>query len=245
LFLPFFGVLLAGQTVKSEDQLKSELSQAIKEHKKDQTLSALLSLKCFYETNKDWRLEAGVLRQVIRFWSKNIPDGAVGQARYSIELGQALDKAGDAAGAEQQLRLGLAVFEQSGPEYAAAVAADRRILAGLLRKQGKTDEADQLKAMLPPVERNPRPTTFPKLLTKVEPTYSDAARKLLVNGSVVVSFVVDESGRPADIQVIEPLGFGLDENAIAAVKQWTFEPATADGIPVRLQAMSEFSFRLL
>jgi TonB family protein len=85
----------------------------------------------------------------------------------------------------------------------------------------------------------------PVLLLKVEPEYSEAARKAKYSGTVLLSVVVDERGIPQDIRVIRPLGLGLDEKAVEAVQQWRFRPGQRNGHPVRVRATVEVSFRLL
>jgi protein TonB len=62
---------------------------------------------------------------------------------------------------------------------------------------------------------------------------------------VVLSVVIDRSGRPVNLRVIRGLGLGLDERAIAAVAQWRFEPGRENGAPVDVQATVEVNFRLL
>src|SRR5690242_14339952 len=66
--------------------------------------------------------------------------------------------------------------------------------------------------------------TPPRVLYKAEPEYSPTARADHVQGTVVLQLVVNEKGRPTDITVISPLGFGLDEGAQAAVETWEFTP---------------------
>jgi TPR repeat protein len=45
--------------------------------------------------------------------------------------------------------------------------------------------------------------------------------------------------------VISPLGYGLDENAIAAIQKWEFAPGKKDGTAVSIRATVEVSFRFL
>lgn len=85
----------------------------------------------------------------------------------------------------------------------------------------------------------------PVLLVKVEPEYSEEARKAKYSGTVLLSIIVDKNGLPRDIKVIRPLGLGLDEKAIEAVSKWRFKPAMKDGHPVAVQANVEVNFRLL
>jgi protein TonB len=85
----------------------------------------------------------------------------------------------------------------------------------------------------------------PVLVTKIEPEYSEEARKAKYSGTVLLSIVVDEHGLPRDIHVIRPLGLGLDEKAIEAVMKWRFRPGVKGGRPVATQAQVEVNFRLL
>lgn len=85
----------------------------------------------------------------------------------------------------------------------------------------------------------------PELLSKVEPEYSEEARKAKFQGTVLISLIVDQSGHPYDIRVVRPLGLGLDEKAIEAVRKWTFRPAMVAGKPVKVRATVEVNFRLL
>src|SRR5260370_41725073 len=77
---------------------------------------------------------------------------------------------------------------------------------------------------------------------KPEPEYSQEARRLGIAGSVVLFLTVDVSGKPRDVTVLLPLGVGLDEKAVQAVKEWRFEPATNAGRPVAMAATVEVSF---
>jgi TonB family protein len=85
----------------------------------------------------------------------------------------------------------------------------------------------------------------PVPLYKVEPEYSEEARKAKFQGTVVLSIVVDESGNPTRLKVVRALGLGLDEKAIEAVQKWRFKPAYKDGRPVAVMATVEVNFRLL
>jgi TonB family protein len=85
----------------------------------------------------------------------------------------------------------------------------------------------------------------PTVLFKVEPEYSEEARKAKFQGTVVLFVVVDEHGNPRDLKVIRPLGLGLDQKAIEAVEKWKFSPGKKDGKPVPVQATIEVNFRLL
>jgi len=57
-----------------------------------------------------------------------------------------------------------------------------------------------------------------------------------------VSFVVDAQGVPQDVCIMRPAGFGLDEQAAKAVRQYRFDPAKKDGAPVAARAAIEVNF---
>jgi TonB family protein len=85
--------------------------------------------------------------------------------------------------------------------------------------------------------------TPPKLISKVEPEYSLEARAAGIQGTVVVQVVVDERGKPSDVTVLSPLGFGLDERAGAAIEKSQFTPAKKNGKPIKALATIEKTFR--
>jgi TonB family protein len=84
----------------------------------------------------------------------------------------------------------------------------------------------------------------PQIVYRTEPEYSDAARKAKWQGAVVLSLLVDETGKPTEIKVKKSLGMGLDEKAIEAVQKWQFKPGMKDGKPVPVAANVEVEFRL-
>lgn len=67
--------------------------------------------------------------------------------------------------------------------------------------------------------------TPPQLVQKVMPRYSEAARRMRREGSVFLEAIIDKDGRVANVRVLKGLGFGLDEEAVQAVSQWTYKPA--------------------
>ena len=86
--------------------------------------------------------------------------------------------------------------------------------------------------------------TSPKLLYKQEPTYPPDASRAGIQGNVLLQIVIDEQGVPQNIEVLSPLGYGLDESAIQAVSTWRFKPGEKDGRPVKVMATVETSFRV-
>jgi TonB family protein len=54
--------------------------------------------------------------------------------------------------------------------------------------------------------------------------------------------VIETDGKPGEIAVARPIGFGLDENAVEAIRKASFEPAVKDGkpVPVLLDLVVQF-----
>jgi len=84
----------------------------------------------------------------------------------------------------------------------------------------------------------------PVPIVRVEPEYSEEARRAKWQGTVLLQVTVDENGVPQDIKVIRPLGMGLDQNAVDAVQKWRFKPMLLNGKPVSVSANIEINFRL-
>ena len=84
----------------------------------------------------------------------------------------------------------------------------------------------------------------PKLIHSVDPKYSKEAKRAKFEGVCVVGLIVDPQGMPRDIHVTQPVGKGLDENAIKAIQHFRFEPAKLDGKPVPVEIKIEMSFRI-
>jgi TonB family protein len=87
--------------------------------------------------------------------------------------------------------------------------------------------------------------TSPRVVSKVDPQYTKAARKAKIEGTVVVRLEVHPDGRAHSMHVARSLDPGLDRKALEAISRWTFAPATKDGAPVAVAATIEVNFRLL
>lgn len=85
----------------------------------------------------------------------------------------------------------------------------------------------------------------PVVIYDPDPEYSDAARKAKYQGTVMLYVDIGVDGRAHDIRVVQPLGLGLDEKAIEAVRTWIFKPARRrDGTPIEMAANIQVNFRL-
>lgn len=97
----------------------------------------------------------------------------------------------------------------------------------------------------------------PKPVYDPDPEYSQAARAAKRQGTVILGVILGRDGSPGDIWVIrkfidsngeqtrfKPVGLGLEQKALEAVRRWKFEPATKDGVPVPVFLNIEVTFRL-
>ena len=84
----------------------------------------------------------------------------------------------------------------------------------------------------------------PVLLYSVEPEFSEEARRAKVAGNVIVNIWVDAQGNPSHARVVKGVGMGLDEKAVAAVKQYRFKPAMEGGKPVMVEMNVEVTFQI-
>jgi len=86
--------------------------------------------------------------------------------------------------------------------------------------------------------------TPPRVLTKVEPSYTQEAKDAKIEGTTVLRCVIDEAGIAENIEVARSLDAGLDAQAVIAVSNWKFAPGEKDGKVVPVQATIEINFKL-
>jgi protein TonB len=84
----------------------------------------------------------------------------------------------------------------------------------------------------------------PQLQREVKPVYTDEGRRRAIEGDVVMEIVVRRDGSVGDVRLVRTLGAGLDQRAIAAVKQWRFSPARRQGAPVDILVEVAVGFAL-
>jgi TonB family protein len=102
------------------------------------------------------------------------------------------------------------------------------------------------------LESNPGPPIFTgkevtqkvRVFSKPEPSYSEAARKAGVTGTVVLRAVFSAEGEVKHILITRALGYGLTTKAVTAARQIRFTPALKDGIPVSMYLQLEYNFNL-
>lgn len=84
----------------------------------------------------------------------------------------------------------------------------------------------------------------PRLLREVKASYSEEARQRNLQGEVVLEIVVRRDGGVGDVRVLQGLGYGLDQRAVDAVRQWRFAPAQRRGTPVDVLVEVAVEFKL-
>ena len=86
----------------------------------------------------------------------------------------------------------------------------------------------------------------PTLISQVKPQYTTEAMRAKIQGKVWLEVVVMADGRPGDIKVARSLDrtFGLDEEAMKAMRLWRFRPGMRQGAPVPTIIVVEMEFSL-
>lgn len=105
-------------------------------------------------------------------------------------------------------------------------------------KEGFSDAGSGIRKVGPDV-------TPPKLIYSVTPVYpKKLGKKNHIQGLCVLSLIVDASGRPEHVRLVRSIEPTLDANAIAAVGEYRFKPATYQGKPVPVIVDIAVNFRI-
>lgn len=84
----------------------------------------------------------------------------------------------------------------------------------------------------------------PVRLAGLDPRYTETARRVGIQGLVIVEAIVNERGSVENVKLVQGLGFGLDEAAMQAIRTWRFEPATLHGEPVAVYYTLTVNFQM-
>lgn len=123
---------------------------------------------------------------------------------------------------------------QGGTNRGTVVAAGFAAAANVSRPPTSTPQK-------PPESGNEKPV---EVLLKPRPEYTDEARKMHIEGEVLVRVLFTSSGEVRVLEVIHGLGYGLNENAVRAAEQIRFKPAQRGGQPVDSAAIVHIAFQL-
>lgn len=148
----------------------------------------------------------------------------------------------------------------AGDPHSISTVVAMELYSDLLHEQGLSDQAAAMQKqasaareeLARTLEQPANPKALhvggdvkpPVLVTKFEPEYSQIARIAKYQGTAVLKVEIGADGKTHNVQVVRPLGLGLDEKAVEAVNQWLFQPGTRDGQPVDVAATIEVKFQL-
>ncbi len=144
------------------------------------------------------------------------------------------------------IRILLAVSIVCSSSMLLAQGSDRAVAPAQAQTQSAADQPMEYK---PGIGMTP-----PKVLHAADPEYTDKARRKKLSGVSDLTVTVGIDGLPHDIKVFRSMSeqvpakmrdaaVSLDENAIKAIAQYRFEPATLDGRPVPVAIHIQVTFQ--
>lgn len=208
--------------------------------KQDEIIIRARRIYLFYDPEKISFQDADLLVREKEKKDKNHPE----ERRLEIRIAQPknADEAGIQASLGKLFRAAEQGFSDIAPDYW------KPYLEG--RKAAKNADAIHKKeelAIVKPVtaaDMWPGNAKPPHLIRSPDPEFSEQAREYKFHGTVVIRILIDTDGNPTETQIIRPLGLGLDEKAVEAVKKWRFISGKGkDGNPVAVWATVEVNFR--
>ena len=96
----------------------------------------------------------------------------------------------------------------------------------------------------PPLTALPEGSDLPVLVTRVDPQYPEAAKRLRAGGDVTLRVVVEANGTVGRIEAVTQAPLGMTEAAVDAVRRWTYRPARVDGQAVAVWKVIRVKFAL-
>ncbi len=109
---------------------------------------------------------------------------------------------------------------------------------------GGIGDGDGLGGLGAPPPKKVGVTAGLKILSKPRPGYTDAARQANIQGTVILRVTFLASGQIGSISAVKGLPSGLTEQAIAAARRISFEPAKRDGIGQSVTRQIEYTFSI-
>jgi protein TonB len=108
---------------------------------------------------------------------------------------------------------------------------------------------DPYKEVAPPptIGKTPKFVNYdkaPVAIKVITPKYPKYARQMAIQGQVILNVEVLKSGKVGAVEIIKSLEPGLDNEAVKAIKKWTFEPAKSNGKPVSVWLTYPIDFSL-
>jgi protein TonB len=132
----------------------------------------------------------------------------------------------------------------------AASAADRRASRWLVCLARAYFPDEELPSLPPPVQGLVEPlrvmgeVSRPEIIGQVKPQYTAEAKEKRVSGTAILESVIDREGCIRSTRVLKGLPYGLDEVAMAAIRNWAFEPARLNGEPVKVYYVLTVNYQI-
>lgn len=149
------------------------------------------------------------------------------------------DSAKAGSGLEAYNRLKDSIGNQCG-RFASAIASAR---------QKHAAEIENIEMAMPPLvevfsdEISAQGIRQPVFYQRLKPAYTEQADLAGITATVELDAVFGEDGKVGQVEVLRWAGFGLDESAIATVRQLGFKPANRDGKNVTIRGLVRYNFR--
>jgi len=89
----------------------------------------------------------------------------------------------------------------------------------------------------------PKKISAPRAIHDPDHNYTKEARSHSIQGRSLLTTVIDAAGKPTQIAILDPLGMGLDEEAVAALQRWRFQPAMLNGKGIAVEIRVAIEFR--
>ena len=129
-----------------------------------------------------------------------------------------------------------------------AQISDTALLTGPFDAAAAQALARRLAPAAPPQNGQKRDddVVLPVPIHQERPVYTPEAMAAQIEGAVLLESVVRADGSVGDVRVIEPFDtqYGLDQQAVEALKRWTWKPGTKDGHPVQVAVKVQMTFTL-
>jgi periplasmic protein TonB len=86
--------------------------------------------------------------------------------------------------------------------------------------------------------------SLPRVTKQVSVHYTSRTMREKMQGTITLKCVVSSEGTTRNVEIVNRLDWELDDNAVAALKQWKFEPGQRDGKPVAVRITVDMTFTL-
>lgn len=160
------------------------------------------------------------------------------EAYWRSALAEALEAKGDLSGALEELRRA----SELSPDDCGLTRRLRALAQDLNAPDPPNPDACVWPQAAIPVSNPQTDFVAPVPLARVDPEPVDKAWLARHGGTAVLRIFVDAEGTVVAPEVVKPLGLGLDQEALRAVRRWKFRPASRNGVPVASTVLVEITF---